>query len=90
MKGIEGLTPSTPFAERWIIIMKKIRCMFILLAILLSNVMCVVVAFNYGKMLWGVENAGYSAPASTAFLWAIPFLICIAICIIIVIVAQKR
>lgn len=70
--------------------MKKVSCLFVCLAILLSDVMCAVVAFNYGKMLWGTKNAGYSAPASTAFLWAIPFLICIAICIIIAVVTHKK
>lgn len=64
--------------------------MFICFAILLSDMMCAVVAFNYGKMLWGTENAGYSAPAQTAFLWAIPFLIGIVICIIVAVIAYKR
>ncbi|WP_033121632.1 hypothetical protein [Oscillibacter sp. ER4] len=70
--------------------MKKISYLFFGLAILLSDVMCAVVAFNYGKMLWGTKNAGYSAPASTAFLWAIPFLIGIIVCIIIALVAKKK
>ena len=60
------------------------------MAILLSDMMCAVVAFNYGKMLWGTEDAGYSAPAQTAFLWAIPFLIGIVICIIVAVIAYKR
>lgn len=70
--------------------MKKVSLLFTCLAILLSDVMCAVVAFNYGKMLWGTENAGYSAPAQTAFLWAIPFLIGIVICIIVAVIAYKR
>lgn len=70
--------------------MKKVSFLFTCLAILLSDVMCAVVAFNYGKMLWGTENAGYSAPAQTAFLWAIPFLIGIVICIIVAVIAYKR
>ncbi len=70
--------------------MKKISFLFICFAILLSDMMCAVVAFNYGKMLWGTENAGYSAPAQTAFLWAIPFLIGIVICIIVAVIAYKR
>lgn len=70
--------------------MKKISFLFICFAILLSDVMCAVVAFNYGKMLWGTEDAGYSAPAQTAFLWAIPFLIGIVICIIVAVIAYKR
>ena len=43
--------------------MKSLSTFFSILAILLTNVMCGVVGFNYGKMVWGVENAGYSAPA---------------------------
>lgn len=62
--------------------MVRVRWLFIGLAILLSYMMCAVVAFHYGKMLWGIENAGYSAPASTAFLWGIPFIIGIVVCIL--------
>ena len=43
--------------------------------------MCAVVAWNYCDMLWGINYAGYSAPASIAFLFAIPFVVGIAICI---------
>ncbi|MBE5063942.1 hypothetical protein INF30_11825 [Lachnospiraceae bacterium DSM 108991] len=70
--------------------MKKASLLLIGLAILLSDVMCAVVAFNYGKMLWGIENAGYSAPANIAFLWAIPFLVAIAICIGLAVIIQKK
>ena len=70
--------------------MKKVRKLFVGLAILLSYVMCAVVAFNYGKMDWGIKNAGYSAPASVAFLWSIPFLFGIIVCVIIVVVTWKR
>ena len=70
--------------------MKKASLLLIGLAILLLDVMCAVVAFNYGKMLWGIENAGYSAPANIAFLWAIPFLVAIAICIGLAVIIQKK
>ena len=53
--------------------MKKLSYLFIAIAILLSNIMCSVVAFNYRDMLCGIEHLGYSAPASVAFLSAIPF-----------------
>ena len=46
--------------------MKNLSTLFGISAILLSNVMCGVVGFNYGKMVWGIENAGYISPASTA------------------------
>ena len=46
--------------------MKKLSYLFIAIAILLSNIMCSVVAFNYRDMLYGIEHLGYSAPASVA------------------------
>lgn len=70
--------------------MKKISNVFVLLAVLLSDVMCAVVGVNYGKMVFGGENAGYSAPPIAAFIWAIPFLIAIVICLILAISMKKR
>lgn len=70
--------------------MKKISNVFVLLAVLLSDVMCAVVGVNYGKMVFGEENAGYSAPPIAAFIWAIPFLIAIGICLIVAISMKKR
>ena len=52
--------------------MKKLSYLFTALAIVLSDIMCFVVAYNYRDMLCSIEHAGYSAPASTAFLYAIP------------------
>jgi len=60
--------------------MKALSCTFAVLAILLSDVMCAVVAFNYCDMLWGIRYASYSAPASTAFLLVIPYAAAIAVC----------
>ena len=48
--------------------MKKLSIIFCLLAVLLSDIMCAVVAYNYRDILCSIEHAGYSAPASTAFL----------------------
>ena len=39
--------------------MKKLSYLFIAIAILLSNIMCSVVAFNYRDMLCGIEHLGY-------------------------------
>lgn len=61
--------------------MKRLSVCFCVLAVLLSHIMCAVVAWNYCDMLWGINYAGYSAPASIAFLFAIPFVVGIAICI---------
>ena len=68
--------------------MKKFSNIFILLAIILSDIMCAVVAYNYCTMEWGIRYAGYSAPASVAFLYAIPFGIGIIVCIIIAVATK--
>ena len=70
--------------------MKKLFIIFCLLAALLSDIMCAVVACNYRDMLCSIDHAGYSAPASTAFLLAIPYLIGIVICIALAITFMKK
>lgn len=72
------------------IFVKNLSTLFGFLAILLTNVMCSVVGFNYGKMVWGVENAGYSAPASTALLLGIPYLIGIIVCAVLALVFRAE
>ena len=63
---------------------------YIVAAIILSNIMCAHVAFQYSKMLWGIKYAGYSAPASTAFLLAISYALGIIICLILARVFWKK
>lgn len=70
--------------------MNKISHLFIVLAILLSDILCSVVAFHYRDMLCGIQHAGYSAPASTAFLYAIPFGIGILICAVAAYTLAKK
>jgi hypothetical protein len=70
--------------------MKKLSNLFTALAIVLSDIMCFVVAYNYRDMLCGIEHAGYSAPASTAFLYAIPFVVGIVVCAILSIRFRKK
>jgi len=70
--------------------MKKFSTIFIALAVILSGVMCAVVGYNYATMQWGIKYAGYSAPASTAFLYAIPFVIGIIVCAILAIRFRKK
>lgn len=62
----------------------------IILAVILSDTMCAVVAYNDCGLLWGIEYAGYSAPANTAFLYAIPYEIGIVACIVFSIVFHKK
>lgn len=61
--------------------MKKVRYLFAAAAILLSDVMCAVVAFDYRDMLCGIAHSCYSAPAYVAFFEAIPFAVGIAVCV---------
>ena len=70
--------------------MKKISNIFILLAIVLSDVMCAVVAYNFCGMQWGIKYAGYSAPAWVAFLCAIPYGIGIVVFVIVAVVLKKK
>ncbi len=63
--------------------MKASSAVFRILAVLLSDVMCAVVAYNYCDMLWGIRYAGYSAPAWTAFLAAIPYAVGIVVCLVL-------
>lgn len=79
---------STNLAEVFQI--KRLSICFWILAVLLSNIMCAVVAWNYCDLLWGINYAGYSAPASTAFLLAIPFAVGIAICIALALFFKKK
>ena len=70
--------------------MKKLSYLFIVLAIVLSDIMCFVVAYNYRDMICGIEHAGYSAPASMAFLYAIPFVLGIIVCVALAIRYRKK
>lgn len=70
--------------------MKRLSYLFIALAIVLSDIMCFVVAYNYRGMLCGIEHAGYSAPANIAFLHAIPFSVAIIVCIVLACIFRKK
>jgi hypothetical protein len=70
--------------------MKKTHNIFIVLAILLSDVMCAVVAYNFCKMQWGIRYAGFSAPVWVAFLYGIPYAIGIAVCVFVAVVLKKK
>lgn len=63
---------------------KHLTYLFAALAVLLSNVMCAVVAYNYATLWWCGQYAGCSAPADTAFLLCIPYGIGIAVCVALV------
>ena len=70
--------------------MKKMSNIFIVLAVILSDVMCAVVAYNFCGIQWGIKYAGYSAPAWVAFLYVIPYGIGIVVCMIVAMVFRKK
>lgn len=70
--------------------MKRLSYLFIALAVVLSDIMCFVVAYNYRDMLCGIEHAGYSAPANIAFLHAIPFSVAIIVCTVLACIFRKK
>ena len=70
--------------------MKALSLLFAVLAVLLSDVMCAVVGYRYCDMLWGIKYAGYSAPAQTAFLSGIPYLLGIILCVILSLYFRKK
>ncbi len=63
--------------------MKKYKYLFYIftgLAVLLSDVMCATVAYNYCNIQCAIQYKGYSAPANTAFLLLLPYAVGIIIC----------
>ncbi len=70
--------------------MKKISIVFGALAIILSDVMCAVVAYSYCNMAWLGEKGATSAPPSIAFLYAIPYIIGISISVVLSVVFYIR
>ena len=70
--------------------MKKLSWLFAILAIILSNIMCFVVAYNYREMMCGIEHKGYSAPVSIAFLYIIPFIVVIGLFVFLAIRFRKK
>lgn len=61
--------------------MKKLQYLFTALALVLSHLMCIVVAYNYRDMLCGTAHSCYSAPPEAAFLEIIPFAVPIFVCV---------
>ncbi len=58
--------------------MKKLFAFLLACILLLCCAMCATVAYCYRDMLCAIGHGGASAPASVAFLYAIPFLVLIA------------
>lgn len=60
--------------------LRKLSVLFLVLTLLLSHVMCAVVAYDYASLFWCGKYGLCSAPASTAFLMMIPYGIGSIIC----------
>lgn len=52
--------------------------------------MCAVVAYNYCNMEWHIKVGGTSALVEIAYLYSIPFLIGIVLCLIGVFYFKKK
>ena len=68
----------------------RLSCLFMVLAVLLSHILCATAAYTYCGMQWGIRYEGYSAPASIAFLPAIPYGAGIVICIVLAWVFHRK
>ncbi len=63
---------------------------FLVIALLLSHIMCAHVAFAYCDLLWGIKHAGYSVPAYVAFFLSIPYVFGIIVALILAQVFWKK
>ena len=63
--------------------LKNLSNVFLVLAILLSDIMCAVTAYCYCDMQWSAKYSLTSAPASVAFLLLIPYSAAIALCLVL-------
>ena len=70
--------------------MKNLSTLFTIIALLLSHVMCIVLAYNYRDALCAIDHAGFSAPASIVFILAVPFAIGIVVCALLAIKFRKK
>ena len=70
--------------------MKKLSCIFTTIAIILSDIMCFVVGYQYRHMICGVDHLHFSASPEIAFIYVIPFAVAIIVCVILAIVFYKK
>jgi hypothetical protein len=60
------------------------------LAVILFSAMTATVAYNYASMECAIAHQGASAPAYVAIFSGVPFLILIAICLIVARVLKEK
>lgn len=66
---------------------QRLSVLFAVLAVALFGLMCAVVAYNYAALLY-CDTC--SAPASAAFLLAVPFSVGIAVCAAVTAALRRR
>lgn len=69
---------------------KLLSMAFFFITLVLSHYMCAVIAFNYCNMFYLAKYEGFSAPPDTAFLFSIPYLIGILVCLTIAILLRRK
>ena len=74
--------------------MRKILIkLLVVLAVILSDVMCTITAYNYCSLKYSnpsFQRTITSAPAWVASLYAIPFIIGIVVCLILALILYKK
>lgn len=73
--------------------MKKYKILsyiFTALALILSHLMCITIAYDYASMLWCGRYGLNSAPASVVFLLIIPYGIAILICALVAYLLHRK
>lgn len=70
--------------------MKKVSNLLFVAALVLSHLMCIVVAYNYRDMLCGIQHSCYSAPAWVAFLGIIPYGLGIIVCVLLAYILRRK
>ena len=70
--------------------MKKLSNVFAILAILLTNIMCVVVTNICTSGYHAEKHHLTSAPWEVGFLFAIPFAVAIIVCSIVAYIAKNK
>ena len=70
--------------------MKKLAIAFTIIAILLSEIMCARIAYDYCSLEWGVKYAGYSGGPNLAFYLLVPYGIGILVCVTAAFICWKK
>ena len=69
---------------------KILEHVFAAAAIILSDIMCMAVGYEYSALEWGRRYGLNSAPPYIAFLYAVPFVVGIVICVILSLVFRRK